>query len=625
MQRLSMPGWLYALAGFVVFCTLSLPGIAKADDPTTQPWYPHPDPIGYNGGSTGELTKMNPWLMGPMNGSGADVAGAKVGDGTDRIDLDGTKWQSNPTPTIDEAAPVVTGKQGKAIVDAIENNKKDIAKSYFSINFVWTLIAGFLVMFMQAGFALVETGLCRAKNAAHTMWMNFMVYALGMTGFFVSGFMFLSSGANATQIGAPGNFGGLTNTWPAAAVVDGKLVNDNMISIGDKVDLQAGTFDSGWGIAGFDTGNLFLGKTAYDGGAIVLFLFMMVFMDTTATIPTGALAERWGVGSFMTFSFLIGAFTYPIYGCWVWGGGWLAQLGVKMGLGHGFVDYAGSSVVHLQGGALALIACWMLGARLGKFKKGKAQAIPGHHVPMVILGTFILAFGWFGFNAGSSLAGTDGRIGITAVNTMLASASGALASAIYLMVRTGKPDPTMCCNGMLAGLVAITAPCAFVAPWAAFLIGAISGVLVIWSVGFVENVLKLDDPVGAISVHGVNGAFGVIALGIFADGTYGAGWNGIGYYRYMGGDGMGVAGLIKGDTGQFIAQCIGVVACTAWNVIIGGIIFFIIGKVIGNRVPAKVEIAGMDIPEVGVAGYPEFMDYISPENVSDSEVAALQA
>ncbi|MFT3786338.1 MAG: ammonium transporter [Tepidisphaeraceae bacterium] len=532
-----------------------------------------------------------------------------VGTDGKRVDIDGTKWKpyANPdAPTTPELA-------------------KDVAKAYYSINFVWTLVAGFLVMFMQAGFALVETGLCRAKNAAHTMWMNFMVYPLGMFGFFVCGFMFLNSGANSTQIGAPGNLGGLTNNWPAVGVADGKVVNDHMLSIGDKVDTAAGTFDSGWGIAGFDTGNLFLGKTAYDGAALVLFLFMMVFMDTTATIPTGALAERWSTKSFIIFSICIGAFIYPIYGCWVWGGGWLAQLGVKAGFGHGFVDYAGSSVVHLQGGALALITCFLLGPRIGKFgADGKPRAIPGHHIPMVLLGTFILAFGWFGFNAGSSLAGTDGRIGVTAVNTMIAGTGGTMVIALLTGWFTGKFDPTMAANGMLAGLVAITAPCAFVQPWAAFTIGAMAGGLVYGSVWFVENVLKLDDPVGAISVHGVCGAFGVICVGLFSDGTYGNGWNGVGYYTYGGADGAGVTGLFYGDSGQLVAQIIGVCACTLWNVVVGGVIFFVLGKLVGNRVKENVELAGLDVPEVGVAGYPEFMDVMPPENYTAADIASAK-
>ena len=543
-----------------------------ADSPETQPSTqpaaapsPAPDPMGYSGGPTEPLFTPNSYLSGWVTGV---------------MNKDGT-WQpyagAEPTPA---------------------ELSKNVAKAFYSINMVWMLVCGFLVMFMQAGFALVETGLCRAKNAAHTMWMNFMVYALGMTAFFLCGFALMCGGVNGTSIGGPGMLGGIPTL-------------NNMFTIGD------------WGIFG-KTGFLLTGAS-YDGAAIAWFLFMMVFMDTTATIPTGALAERWSSKSFFWFSLAIGGIIYPIYGCWVWGGGWLAQLGYKIGLGHGLVDFAGSSVVHLQGGSLALITCLLLGPRIGKFDKdGKPRAILGHHIPMVITGTFILAFGWFGFNAGSSMAGTDGRIGITAVNTMLASASGALVSAIYMWVRFGKPDPSMCCNGMLAGLVAITAPCAFVAPWAAFLIGAVSGVLVIWSVFFWER-MGIDDPVGAISVHGVNGAWGVLALGLFADGTYGAGWNAVGYSEYLGVAGKGVTGLFYGDAKQFAAQAIGVLACVSWNIIIGGIIFFILGKTVGNRVPVEVEIAGLDLPEVGAPGYPEFVETISPEQVTKSDIEAAKA
>jgi Amt family ammonium transporter len=285
----------------------------------------------------------------------------------------------------------------------------------------------------------------------------------------------------------------------------------------------------------------------------------------------------------------------------VWGGGWLAQLGKLAHIGHGVVDYAGSSVVHLQGGAIALILAWMLGPRIGKYKDGKPQPILPHHIPMVMLGTFILAFGWFGFNAGSSLAATDGRIGIVAVNTMLAGAFGAFTSCLYMWVvhEAKKPDPSMMCNGALAGLVAITSPCAFVAPWAACVIGGLSGVFVVWAVFFWEK-RGIDDPVGAISVHGVNGAWGVLSVGIFADGTYGAGWNGV--------EGT-VRGLLYGAGGgsQFLAQLIGVCVCVTWNMLAAGIIFWAIGKVTGgNRVPAEVEISGLDIPEMGLPGYPEW-------------------
>jgi Amt family ammonium transporter len=580
-------GWSAALWCLLVCTCLLTARTASAQ--TTQPAAPAPlpDPQSYNGGPQELMFTPNSYLSGWATGVAED---------------DGSGGLKSWKPYANPDAPTTT------------ELSKNVAKAFYSINFVWVLVAGFLVMFMQAGFALVETGLCRGKNAAHTMWMNFMVYPLGMFGFFVCGFMFLSSGANSTAIGAPGPLGTLVNS----------VGTDTMFKVGEK----------GWGLFGMDPGFIFLGKKAYDGAALVLFLFMMVFMDTTATIPTGALAERWASKSFIIFSLCIGAFIYPIYGCWVWGGGWLAQLGVNAGLGHGFVDYAGSSVVHLQGGALALVTSFLLGPRIGKYgADGKARAIPGHHIPMVLLGTFILAFGWFGFNAGSSLAGTDGRIGVTAVNTMIAGTGGALVIAFICVFLTGKFDPTMAANGMLAGLVAITAPCAFVAPWAAFTIGAIAGGLVYGSVWFVENVLKLDDPVGAISVHGVCGAFGVLCVGIFSDGTYGAGWNAVGYNAYAAGSvpaGQavtipGVTGILYGDAGQLTAQAIGVVACTLWNVVVGGIVFFIIGKIVGNRVPAAVEIAGLDLPEVGVAGYPEFMDHITPDQVSASEVAAAKA
>jgi Amt family ammonium transporter len=222
---------------------------------------------------------------------------------------------------------------------------------------------------------------------------------------------------------------------------------------------------------------------------------------------------------------------------------------------------------------------------------------------MAVLGTFILAFGWFGFNAGSSLAGTDGRIGITATNTMLASMSGALAATVYHWIFYKKPDVSMMCNGMLAGLVAITAPCAFVAPWAAFVIGLISGVLVVISVYFWERI-GIDDPVGAISVHGINGAWGVLSVGLFADGTYGQGWNGVGYNEYMGIAGRGVTGLFYGDGKQLIAQIIDVIVCIAWNVIVGAICFKITALVVGgNRAKKEDEEGGLDVPEMGSPGY----------------------
>jgi ammonium transporter, Amt family len=436
-----------------------------------------------------------------------------------------------------------------------------------AINFLWTLLAGFLVMFMQAGFAMVETGFVRVKNVAHTMTMNFLVYPLGMLGFFLTGFAIMFGG-----MGPLATLGGYTG-----------LSNEFSINLFGH---QFGLFGmNGFGLIG-----------TYDVGVFALFLFQMVFMDTAATIPTGALAERWRFLSFCIFGFLVGALIYPLFGNWVWGGGWLAQLGVNFGLGHGHVDFAGSSVVHMTGGVMGLVGAWLIGPRIGKYNKdGSANAIPGHSLPLAIIGTFILAFGWFGFNAGSTLAGSDLRISVAATNTMLASATGAIMAVIWMWgVRTKKPDPGMACNGMLAGLVAITAPCAFVNQIGAAIIGLVSGVLVVESVFFVEKKLKIDDPVGAISVHLVNGAWGCLALGLFADGSYGAGWNGV--------PGT-VTGLLYGQPLQFVAECIGV----ATNFIVVGILAFIIYKLINlitpMRVSAEVEIGGLDVPEMGCPGY----------------------
>jgi len=492
----------------------------------------------------------------------------------------------------------------KDLAVAVDAVAQSASHGIYSANFVWTLVAGFLVMFMQAGFALVETGLCRAKNAAHTMSMNFMVYGLGMLGFFICGFAFMCGGLNGTAIGGPASLGGTPTLH-------------SMLTFGSAIN-----GDHGWGVLG--TTGFFLSGNGYDAAAIVLFLFMMVFMDTTATIVTGACAERWSFKSFCIFSVFVGGFIYPVFGGWVWGGGWLAQLGYRAGLGHGAVDYAGSGVVHLQGGALALITAYLIGPRIGKYgPDGKINPVKAHNIPMVMLGTFILAFGWFGFNAGSSLAGADGRIGIIATNTMIASMSGAILAMVYVWATTGKPDPTMMCNGMLAGLVAITSPCAFVTPVGAFIIGAVSGVLVVVSCAFFDRI-KIDDPVGAISVHGTNGAWGLISVGLFSDGSYGQGWNGVGATDYLGVAGKGVAGLFYGDSRQLIAQLIEVVVCVAWNVGVAAVLFKVLEKTVGNRVPADVEIAGLDVPEMGVPGYPEYIPTKLPGEVPAAEVAAAK-
>jgi len=439
-----------------------------------------------------------------------------------------------------------------------------------AINILWTLITGFLVMFMQAGFALVETGFCRAKNAAHTMLMNFMVYAIGMTGYWMLGFGLQMGGVGGTPLAG------------GTGALDGEFV----------VKL----FGKEFGL--FGTKGFFLQGVAYDTAIFTLFLFQMVFMDTAATIPTGAMAERWKFSAFFIYGFFISMISYPIFANWVWGGGWLSALGKHFGLGHGHVDFAGSSVVHMVGGVTALAGAMVIGPRIGKYNTdGTPNAIPGHHIPMAILGTFILAFGWFGFNPGSTLAGTDLRIGVIATNTMLASASGAIFAALYMWGRYGKPDPSMCANGMLAGLVAITAPCAFVNSVSAFIIGALAGLLVCWSVFFVERTLRVDDPVGAISVHGTCGAWGVLSLGLFADGVYGDGLNGV--------NGT-VRGLLYGDARQFFAQCIGTLTCFAFIFTISWLFFKLQDAAMGIRVSAETEIEGLDIPEVGALAYPDF-------------------
>ncbi len=438
-----------------------------------------------------------------------------------------------------------------------------------AVNFMWTLVTGFLVMFMQAGFALVETGLCRAKNSSHTMAMNFMIYPMGMLGFYVCGFAFMFGGLGA--IGTMGGYAGLNHELG--------------VTIG-------GHFFGLLGWKGF-----LLQGAGYDTAAFALFLFQMVFMDTTATIPTGAAAERWRFSAFMIYGCCIGTIMYPVFGNWVWGGGWLSQLGVNFGLGHGHLDFAGSSVVHMQGGVIALIFAWLIGPRYGKYDKaGKlVHPIMPHSIPMVMLGTFILAFGWFGFNPGSTLAGTDLRIAVIAVNTMLASATAALATTCYMWwFKTKKPDPSMMCNGMLAGLVAITAPCAFVSAGGAAIIGIVSGVLVVEAVFFFDK-MRIDDAVGAISVHGVNGAWGCLSIGLFADNTYGDGFNGVA---------GNVAGLFYGGgMTQFWAELIGVTTCFVTLSLLSLLVYYIAELIVGNRVSQEVEIEGLDVPEMGVPGY----------------------
>ncbi len=493
------------------------------------------------------------------------------------------------------ATPAGDGK-GDIPTKLTSNDLYDrIAHNLYSINMVWVLIAGFLVMFMQTGFAMVETGLCRAKNAAHTMSMNFMVYPLGCLAFWLYGFA-IGWGNWFNGPVAPGWYSSLgpgtsvlTEGWGLGAVTD-------------AAGAATGVFKYGLiGLKGFCLNGM------DDVSVMALFFFMMVFMDTTATIPTGAMAERWSWKNFCLFSLWV-ALPYCLFANWVWGGGWLAQSGLNWGLGHGAVDFAGSGVVHAMGGIIGLAGAMVIGPRLGKFTKdGTAMPIPGHHVPMVVAGTFILAFGWFGFNPGSTLAGTDLRISVVVVNTMLAGITGAITAMLTLYAKGLKPDPTMLCNGMLAGLVAITAPCAFVDSWAAVVIGGIAGVLVVLGVFFWER-RGIDDPVGAISVHGMNGLWGIISLGIFANGKYGAGWNGVvrdAFAKDLGYD--GVRGLLYGDISQLFAQLLDAAVVTVFGFVMAYAWFKLSNLITPIRVSREAEMEGLDSPEMGALGYPDFI------------------
>jgi len=323
----------------------------------------------------------------------------------------------------------------------------------------------------------------------------------------------------------------------------------------------------------------------------------MVFMNVAATIPTGALAERWRFSALTAYAVFMSTILYPVYACWVWGGGWLSQLGLNFGLGNGHVDLAGATVVHMTGGVTALAGARVLGPRIGKFNAdGSANPIPGHNIPMVVVGTLILALGWLGLNVAGTVNEFEGVAIRVALCTMLASAAGCCTAMLSMWVLYGKPDPTMGCNGLLAGLVAITAGCAFITPAMAVFIGGIAGMLVASSVLFVEKSLRLDDPVGAVSVHGVCGAFGALCVGLLADGSAGSGWNGVVKESPLGlFNGGGVA--------QLAAQAVGVVANLLWSFPVALGFFMLLNRFWGMRVTARDEIAGLDIPELGVSGY----------------------
>ena len=388
------------------------------------------------------------------------------------------------------------------------------------LNIVWTMVGAFLVYFMQAGFAMVETGFTRAKNSGNILMKNMMDFVLGSIFFFIIGFALMFGGSNAF-IGTAGFF-----HPKSLADADGMF---NGLPIG------------------------------------VFMIFQTVFCATSATIVSGAMAERTKFISYLIYSAAISVFIYPITGHWIWGGGWLSQIG--------FHDFAGSTAVHMVGGLCALAGAKMVGPRIGKYtKEGKPVAIPGHNLPLGALGVFILWFCWFGFNCGSTTAATY-NLGDIAMTTNLAAA---LVTLIVTWVRYGKPDISMTMNGALAGLVAITASCDVVNDYEALFIGAVAGVVVVFAVEFFDKVVKIDDPVGAISVHGVCGALGTLFTGIFGEGC------------------------------SFITQLIGFVAVAAYTLILAFILFFVLKKTIGLRVTEKEEIDGLDMHEHGCSAYANF-------------------
>jgi ammonium transporter, Amt family len=452
-----------------------------------------------------------------------------------------------------------------------------VGQNRIGINFTWTLVCGFLVMFMQAGFAIVETGLCRAKNANHTMMMNFMVYGFGLFAYWVCGF--------AIQMGSAAGTAMLGGASPLNAEYSIHLLGHD------------------WGLFGMK--GFFLSGTTYDVGVMVLFLFQMVFMDTALTIVTGSVAERWKYIAFCISSVVLGGVTYPLFAHWAWGGGWLYKLGANFGLGAGYADFAGSGVVHSVGAVTALAGALIIGPRIGKYNRdGSPNAIPGHDIVVVLTGCFILAFGWFGFNPGSTLGASGAlRISTVAVDTMLAGCTGSFGAVLYMWIKYGKPDASMSGNGLLAGLVAITAPSGFVNTRDACIIGLIAGVLVCLSVEFIDRVLRIDDPVGAISVHGAGGLFGVLSVGLFADGSFG-----------------GVSGLFYGNPGQLVAQLIGIATLLGFVFPFTYAVNWVIDVIVGQRVSAADELEGLDIPEMGALCYPEFV--LKPQGIPAGASAA---
>jgi len=550
----------FALGGVLLLAPITAP--ARADALPPRPSQPPP--------SAGEPSP--------------DPAGIQTGDRTSLVDPEGNAFVVAP-PTDEKAPGYPEAKK------AFEEYEAQAAKEPLAVrladslghvrvatNFSWTLLTGYLVLFMQAGFALLTCGLVRKKNAGHLMMLNFAAYVFAFLAYYAVGFAF-QFGAVAINA-APVNLGG-------TPTLNGFLVG-------------AGP----WGFVGGK--GFFLSGPGYDAGSLCLTLFEVVFMETAGYIIVGAICERITFWAFLLAELFMGALLYPVFGCWVWGGGWLSQVGTTLNLGHGYVDFAGSTVVHGVGGFAAMALAYLLGPRIGKYgPDGKVQAFPAHNLAFVVAGTFILLFGWMGFNPGSTLGASDLRISVIAVNTNLAAVAGSATSILVCYLLFGKPDITMACNGMLAGLVAITAPCAFVSPNCAVIIGVLAGVLVCFGILFNDRVLKIDDPCGAVSVHGFCGWLGAVCVGVFADGTYGAGWNGVGQTTYLGQAGRGVTGLLYGDAQQFLCQLLGATLCAVWSFGLTFIVFWAVNKAKSLRVSPEVELEGLDVPQFGLRAYPE--------------------
>jgi Amt family ammonium transporter len=513
-----------------------------------------------------------------------DPAGIATGDKSSVLDAGGNAFVvAEPT---DKNDPAYAQKKKEFDEFQAQAEKEPLALKLadavghvrIGTNFGWTLNTGYLVLFMQAGFALLTCGLVRKKNAAHLMMLNFAAYVFAFLAYYAVGFGF--------------QWGGVAINAAPTAIGGAPTLNHFLIGSGQ------------WGFLGGK--GFFLTGPAYDASANVLMLFEVVFMETAGYIIVGAICERITFGAFLLCELFVGGILYPLFGCWVWGGGWMSQLGSTLGWGHGYVDFAGSSVVHAVGGFCAMALAVILGPRLGKYgPDGKPRPFPAHNIVFVVTGTFILLFGWMGFNPGSTLAATDLRISVVAVNTNLAAVAGAAVSMVVWYLMFGKPDISMACNGMLAGLVAVTAPCAFVGPTSAVVIGMIAGAIVCFGVLFNERVLRVDDPCGAISVHGYCGWFGAVCVGIFADGTYGAGWNGVGASTYLGKAGQGVTGLLHGDWTQFAVQLSGATLCALYAFGLTFVTFKVVNAVKSMRVSEEVELEGLDVPEFGGLAYPD--------------------